>query len=446
MELNQKHNFAQQLVIVLLLISLFKGLLFALITPMWQAPDEPTHAAYIETIVTQHRLPTPKDEISSNLNRSFDRTNFWPEIGRTVGIQGPTRLTISAAAHPPLYYLLSAPIYYLSTPLGLKWQIFFLRLLGVLASTVVVWLGFKSAELVFPKSTFIKILVPTLIVFHPQFSYIMTSANNDALANLLFAAAFYELLVIIIKGLTPSRAAVTGLTLGLGLSTKASFIAMLPLAGLAFVVSLALRRDYLDFAKNSAVSIGALIVSAGWLLLAPSKYFWHVTGAVQTGFQGWGRVLSPSFLKVYFVDQIAPQFWGDFGWLSIPMSQTIYNLLLIFVGLAILGLIIGGYRIARGNEVLTKESLLSVGFLLVSIGVFALALLRFGLLGAGEAQGRYLFPALVPISIVIFAGLRSLFVQSIRCFVTPLVFIGLAFLNLVAVFGYILPYYYFGGI
>lgn len=444
MELNQKHNFAQQLVIVLLLISLFKGLLFALITPMWQVPDEPTHTAYVETIVTKHRFPTLKEEVSPNIYRSLEQTNFWPELAKAIGWGEPRLLLISAASHPPLYYLLSAPIFYLLTSFGLKWQLFFVRLLGVLASTLIVWLGFKTADLLFPKSSFIKILVPSLIAFQPQFSFVMAGVNNDVLANLLFAATFYALLVIIVRGLTWQRAVAGGLLVGLGIATKASFIIMIPISILSFVISAFLTRHFKEFLKFLAAWAGTVFISTSWLLLwdyrAYRTLFTSATRSSAT-LKGWEGFLSLPNLKTYFIGKIAHQFWGDFGWLAVELSENIYHILYIFVGLCMLGLLIWSYNSYR-KKVLDLPVVSSLVFMLVSIGLFVLAVMRFEVLTMGGSQGRYLFPAIIPIFLLLSLGLSALFPLRVHRFVVPSIILAFFGLNMISVFGYILPHYF----
>lgn len=456
----------KKLIFLLLLITFLKGLLLALVTPMWQAPDEPTHTGYIETIVTEHRFPKPTDLLSANIHRSLKETNFWPELVRATGWNGAPKLWNSAAAHPPLYYLLGAPFFYVFTPLGLKWQLFVLRLLGVLATVGIVWLGFKTADLLFPKNTFIKIILPSFIASQPQFSFVMAGVNNDALANLLFAATFYALLVIIIRGFTWQRAVASGLLIGLGITTKESFPLMIPLALLAFVISTLLTKNFRESLKSVAVWTGTVFVSTSWLLLWNYDSYRNLfTSAVRSSatIQGWKVFLSLAYLKTYFVEKIAHEFWGDFGWLAIPMSQSIYRILIILVELSLLGLLIWAFqsygsqiavvveqwrRSARApnpgvpvKEAFDPKLLLGLLFLMLGVGVTVLAIMRFELLGMGS-QGRYLFTAIIPIFLFLSLGLSALFPTKIHRYVIPAIFLGLFAFSMISLFGYIIPHYF----
>ena len=100
---------AANITLVFILIAyLALGTAYALQTPAWQAPDEPAHYNYIQFIAEKQALPIlRKGEYDQAYIEKFTRT---PQNTASMSID-PLRYEDYA---PPLYYLLSAPIYALT--------------------------------------------------------------------------------------------------------------------------------------------------------------------------------------------------------------------------------------------------------------------------------------------------------------------------------------------
>src|SRR3989337_310672 len=79
-------NRKRTIIILILLINIFKGLLFSIVTPLWQAPDEPYYFKYTKILVQEVRIPTARET--------------------------------TAAGHPILYPLISSVPYFLGMPWG----------------------------------------------------------------------------------------------------------------------------------------------------------------------------------------------------------------------------------------------------------------------------------------------------------------------------------------
>src|SRR6202162_3997951 len=96
---------ASRLVLVLILIVyVWLGSLYAVHTPAWQVPDEPAHYNYIRAIVEQRALPVlqPGDYDQAYLERL--KAELFPPDLPVTGIR-------YESWQPPLYYLLAAPIF-----------------------------------------------------------------------------------------------------------------------------------------------------------------------------------------------------------------------------------------------------------------------------------------------------------------------------------------------
>ena len=121
-------------------------------------------------------------------------------------------------------------------------------------------------------------------------------------------------------------------------------------------------------------------------------------------------------------------FWGDFGWLSRPYPWFTY----LFLAAATLAAAIGIAQMLQ--NLLRGRSSPDAGILIFSLLAFSLILLQTWLPMLGHAwqpQGRYLFPALAPIAILLLLGWETLLGPRQRLLL-PLLFLSLLLLNLQA--------------
>ena len=92
--------------VMILLIYLVVGALYATYTPVWQIPDEPAHYNYVRSLAEGRGFPVmaPGD---------YDQVY----LERLTSERFPPELSVDAVQYedyqPPLYYLLATPIYLL---------------------------------------------------------------------------------------------------------------------------------------------------------------------------------------------------------------------------------------------------------------------------------------------------------------------------------------------
>ncbi len=112
-------------------------------------------------------------------------------------------------------------------------------------------------------------------------------------------------------------------------------------------------------------------------------------------------------------------FWGDFGWLDRPYPWPIYLLLAAVTVAALWGL---------SRRHLTPPLPIALAAVL-----FILLQTWLPMLGrAWQPQGRYLFPALLPISLLLLGGWENLLPPGRRSWLPPILLITLTLLNLLA--------------
>jgi len=405
-----------RLLLLILLIYLALGAGYALLTPLWQAPDEPAHFNNIVHIAATGRLPVlqPGDYDQAYLEE-LKAAGFPPELSiDSVRYEGH---------QPPLYYLLMTPVLWFLQGAGLAVQVWALRLLNVGVGALVILFIWLSARRLFPKRPRVALLAAGFVAFLPLHIAMSAAINNDALAELFIAAVMFRLLAALQGGETsPGAWAVTGLLMGLGLLTKFQAYILIPLAGVVWLWGLwrAWRAHRLSarlWLSGAALALPALLIPLPWWLrnmriYGPTDLFGldrHnavVVGQPRTAdwiaAQGWSAYLDR------FITFTFRSFWGVFGWMGVFMDARVYLFLTLFSLLILTGLAWQWRRWRRGELLLSSFQKRGLGLLLLHLGLVAAAYLWYNL-DFVQHQGRYLFPALLPISILAAGGLLGLF-------------------------------------
>lgn len=168
---------------------------------------------------------------------------------------------LSQSYHPPLYYLLAAPLYALS-PAGATWPI---HLLSLVLSCANLWLIRRLFDdpLVRSLAPAVRVVTFALIATHAPFLRWSSFVSNDPLAYLIGTLC---LAAVLRFARSPDARSVTLLAgcVALGLLTKGTFL----LAGVALapIVFARLRVDRAQAAKLTAM------FCAIWLVLGSAKY------------------------------------------------------------------------------------------------------------------------------------------------------------------------------
>jgi 4-amino-4-deoxy-L-arabinose transferase-like glycosyltransferase len=414
------------LILVLIIAAyLLAGTLYAVYTPAWQAPDEPAHYNYVSYLAEKGRLPVLRQgDYPHDYLEKIKSARFPPDMSVE-----PIRYEFW---QPPLYYVLATSIYRLFNGVLLP-----LRLLSVALGMGVVMMAYAIALAIRPGDYTLALGAAAFVAFVPMHLTMMASVNNDALAELLLAVIMLRL--IRFASGRPDRdqassghiyLAVTGLLLGLGLVTKATVYVAIPLA----LVALLLRRERKPalLAGGALALFGpALALSIPWYVRNVLVYGWPdllgmrnhgsvVVGQLRTGDYlasvGW-----VTYLK-NFVSTTFYSFWGQFGWMAVPMDRKVYLVLGLLSGLAVAGCILIAWRARRmevgelagvrnhagprfsGLPILPAAHVSLVVLWLILTGLvyvyYNISLVQF--------QGRYLFPTLVPIGLLGIVGLREI--------------------------------------
>ena len=381
---------------------LFISALYAANTPAWQVPDEPAHYNYVAQVAAHGCCPVIAEGDWDNAYlEAIKAARFSPEAlsGRLDTVQYEDH-------QPPLYYLLAAPIFHLSDG-----NLTALRLFSALLGAGAVIAAWAAARIAFPAQPWLAVGAAGIVAFLPQRVAMMAGVNNDALAELL-AGLILVVCVWHIRGSGAWTIPAMGALLGLAFITK---LTVYPMAGvIAVAILLRARDDRAPLRMSLARLVGAFALATliglpfwarnvqtyGWPdFLAQAAHDDVVVGQPQTaGYiaaQGTGAWLGDA-ARITF-----QSFWGQFGWMGVPMTGTIYLALAGFSVVVTVGALAGFAGARRSMRADQHHALIVLAVsALLTFGAFAYYNLRFV-----QFQGRYLFPALIPIALCAAFGL-----------------------------------------
>ncbi|HUW12526.1 MAG TPA: hypothetical protein VM537_22560, partial [Anaerolineae bacterium] len=237
--------------------------------------------------------------------------------------------------------------------------------------------------------------------------------------------------------------------LGLVLVTKTTAYAAAPVVLAAVLYRWHSERrwaskPYRALGLQLLASLGpALLVALPWYLRNGATYGWSdITGlrwhdAVVLGQPRTGEWILRSgwvdFLR-RFAEFSFKSFWGVFGWMGVFVDNRIYQALALLSGVVVAGLVALLVR-RRRLPSLPGPQHRQLVLLGIWAGWTALQYLGYNLAFV-QHQGRYLFPALIPIGLAFVLGWREVLRPGVSRWVTALlVLVGLSLALLGLVWG-----------
>ena len=417
------------IVSVLLLAALLIGLAQAALLPPWEGFDEPPHYSYFQQIAETGRWHAFDTKMSREIDTYlavapttkemhgpwtyYDFFAAGPaaiEAGRHL-IQDrpaeprawvPGQLGNWQLQHPPLYYVVMVPAYLASKTWSLAAQLFFLRsfsyLLGWAGLCIVAVWAFRTGP--GRIATLLPLAVGLWPFLFPGWFPEMGRLGNDSLVAVLAACS-----LVLVNRLISTEAkirdyALFGLTLGLGLLTKATF---LPVTAAAFIFLGSLAAVAKGSERRSARTIGFVIAAVlamavgGWWLALKMIESGGVTGVSGViDLHAPGGLIAGLLKNLNFWSIVQP--WGvatSFLWSStwsfiIPPRSAMLPLVVLAMAIAY-----GCYRYLRrhGVQPIGWFVLLVLGLLVCALTYYSIELLA---VIANATPGWYVH-ALAPI-------------------------------------------------
>lgn len=376
--------------------------LFAIRVPDWQAPDEPAHYNVVRQITERGCCPLiEQGDWDQALLDQLKATNF--SVFRYGDIRLPDAVrSIEYEDHqPPLYYMLLAPVYNVTNG-----SLTALRLASVVIGAGVVIAAYAVSLRAFRGEYGVAWAAAAFVAFLPQHVHILASVNNDALAWALVGAILWASIDYADGGRTPAWA--LGLLVGAALLTKSTAYLM---GGVA-LVAVAMRAGRFSLRPFVSYLVPAVLLGALWWLRNIAVYgFPDFLGLREHDAVVVGQLRTADYIAdigtaPYIetaLQTTVTSFYGQFGWMGIPLFSVSPWIQAALVGVTLIGLGAavfrafswrGESRAARGTwTIFGLTALLSVLMVIYYNTSFV------------QFQGRYAYPLLIPLAVTVTLGL-----------------------------------------
>jgi len=472
-EIFQKRRIINSKTIPALLIIIFivQGIIFSGMFPLWDGWDEPAHFAYVQHIAEKKELPSLDDKISNEiqstlpyfpLNRYLENfgtnyQNFWSNFKleeflndkKLVTSIPYSERTISdfnwplwEAQLPPLGHIAQVPVYLMFYDQDILTRVFALRIFSVLVAAVAAIFAYKTISLIF-QDRFMRIGSLMFIVFNPMFTTNIARVNNEAITILLFSIFLYLMVLYLKSKPTTTYALLIGIILGLGLLSKTSFI-----AAVALVPIFIFLKHFQNKNNKPSITIPQSLKNLGIVfgITIPVTFWWYFDRISSGNFSGltdfqMDRFASGNFTGINplpvltmeeyfhglfefnwlsFYEYFFKFFWGAYGWNFYFPPFPYYEIIMIFVGICLAGLVYGiTKRIKQSGSKLFQDwryasvFVLSLSILFIILGQSFISIPTYYALGFGVMSGWYLFIAITAISMLVILGFRTFIINSV---------------------------------
>ena len=427
------------------------GVCYAVYTPLWEAPDEPAHFNYIRAIGDTGALPVlQKGDYDQQYLEEIKAAKFPPWM--------PIDAIRYEGYQPPLYYLAATPVYLFVRASGLTAQAVALRLFTLALGVALLLVAYAVVRSAFPSDAFLALAAVGAVAVVPMNIADTASIGNDTAADLVLALILL-LAVRRTHGSVADRRYVIfgGVLFGAALLTKttayvpgAVVLAVAEIARYGRETSAAINRTRLVAAgvKRLIALFGlAAVISAPMFVRNMLTY--GVTdplGLARHNAVVAGQPTTLEMIRSYgmrhilfdFVVVTFKSFWAQFGWMGVLVNDRIYVVLAVLSAAAAFGLVLYLIRLRRAPAALPPPERWS----LVLFGLVVLTALV-DLVGYNvefyQLQGRYLFPALIPLAVFGVLGLRELLAREYARLVFALIYAGMVALDAACLFLFIVP-------
>ena len=398
---------ARRAPVVLPLVYLALALTYGLVTPTWETPDEVVNLEYARHILDRGALPVQDPAAPNAAHHPPAYFAAVAAVAALAGVDEPyrrprfnQRSTLVGGSEVPVLLRATRDTFPFA---GDALVLHLGRALSAAFGALAVALVLLTARELFPERSTLPVMAGGLAALNPQFLFAGGSLSNDTLVTLACCGAFWQGLRVLRR---PERAGgwlATGTWLALGLLAKSTAAGpTLALLGAAAVIGVRCRSGVMLVRSVGALAV-PIVLGFGWWAARNVWLYGDPTG-YSAYRRAWavslrGEPFAPADLGELAVTQFRT-FWGVFGWMNLPMPGWVY---LVFAALSLAG--IAGLLLARPTpEQRRGLALLAAG----AVAAEAYVLLLVLECNVSCYQGRYLFPAIAPIALLLALGLGSL--------------------------------------
>lgn len=453
---------------LLLLTFIALGLAYSIINPLHEATDELRHYRYVRYLVENHRLPVQGDEACRS-------QSHHPPLFYALGAV----LTAWVQVDHPLCYI--PPVnsfwayrygevgvdnksqYLHSASEGFPWRgdalaAHLVRGLNVLIGAVAVWLTWAMGRVLWPDREGLALSAAAFLAFNPMFLYMSGAINNDIIAACSGALISYAGLRLLHDpaGLSRRWGVWLGLAFGLALMSKFNMAAAAILIEAVICWVAWRKKQWRLWWEVNLILTGVTLLVAGWWFGRNYLIYGDPTG-FQEVTELWGARDPLESFGVAWSEwsSVWSSLWGRFGFGQIPLPEWVYDSLWVITLVAALGLGADLASFKQRTQAPHNPNLsnaagiypVSLLYLCLTVLLFAAVVFAYMLVSPAGAMGRFFFPGLPTLVLLLVAGLAHIGAKlrlpgrsftAVGPWFTILPMLALA---LVALFGYLQPAY-----
>ncbi|HEY74244.1 MAG TPA: DUF2142 domain-containing protein [Thermoflexia bacterium] len=403
------------------------GLTYSLVTPVFEAPDEVWHYAYVRYLAEERALPALIGDASGAHQEVAQPPLYYAVAALVSGLASDDDLPDLMWHNPGFGYQAGGAVNDNKNMLihtgrerfpwrGAVLAVRLARFVSLGFGLLTVWATWGLGREAFPQRLALALGAAAAVAFHPQFLFISGVTSNDSAAAALSTAALWAIARAANRGITFRRSLAIGLLLGLAAMTKTSALLLVPLAAITLI--LASRQASLGIGHWALVIVPAFAVG-GWWYLRNALLYGDPFGFRVHADTPWGRP-APASLDTLIAEmpRLYRSFWGAFGWGHVELPAWVY----LALGAILLASLIGW-----GGALMTRRTTGRGRILLLALAWWMLVLVALlqWMRQVQAPHGRLLFPAIGAFAVLLVGGWASLPRPRLTltlspCFLAPL--------------------------
>jgi hypothetical protein len=357
--------------------------------PMMEAPDEANHL-WVTQFLAEHWRAASSSEISQ---------------AGSIAVYGPLS---------PFGYLPNA----LFSCNFLNTENFRLasRLGTLFAGLPTVFIALVLGRTIFAGSAFMALMLPLLVIVHPQLIFTQSYTNTDALVTSFSSLAILLSVELINKPASFWKSSLIGFVLALAALTKSNSLCLVP--AIAFAIWSACQvqgMSVTELLKMLATFGLTLTASCGWFFTRNYVEFGGDLLGSKTMYRIWEKSLEhkdgkaimpwPAVTKLAWWRFVFFDFWGLFGFMNRYLWRPFY---FVFLALSVIAGV-GNWFASKSTrtdltDIEKKKETAIWRFLTICALLNFLAVFYVTASGLSGPHGRYLFPTELPLLALILRG------------------------------------------
>ena len=470
-------RYLRRTIVLFFILATIKGILFAIIIPLGQGPDEPAHIAHILLYARQAHAqivglhdpsidPRPlwspmfwpatfyeKPDILENIFKVLQASRFWELVEAPppypAAARDMARSNLIQHIAPRRY---TTPLYFYAASLPLRWlkidtifaQWWFLRMLSVGLALGIIGLTYATAKLFWPEETWPPLAAAAFLAFLPQFSFLSSAVSPDNLVAFLSSATLYAACRV---GSVVKRGKEVWVPVATGLICAAVKEQGIPVLLFSLLVlPLLLRWRHQNHGRLNNKSVFVLFGIASVFVI--TLYFLGEPRAFERAMTLLRERVS-NMASLFFVSPLVyvrffliafVSFWFSYGWAVYKMPLGWY---VIFAAISLLAAIGVARAVVVGRKLNSPET----RYTGLAIAMFVICFFSVILvLGPGDdgVQARHFIAAFPAIAILVTMGLSEMTSEAYREVSLRGFTIFMLFVNAITVTKYLIPLFYLG--